>query len=197
MTAYRRPDYTAQVLESLSRCQGVEKWLFLPHVEPGDDRVITMIKQFRACESRPVFNEARLGLNKNSQAAMREAYVHLSHFNVHIEDDTVLSPDYLQFMEWAAETYKDDDKIFSVGAYNELDSPPPESEWFDVKRRDWFTCWGWGTWRKNLNRILDGWSTKNPKSFAWHINHVTKMNLEAPPFGRGGKVQPAGGRLRL
>ena len=26
---------------------------------------------------------------------------------------------------------------------------------------------------------------------------LTKMNLEAPPFGRGGKVQPAGGRPRL
>jgi len=26
---------------------------------------------------------------------------------------------------------------------------------------------------------------------------ITKTNVEAPPFGRGGNVQPAGGRSRL
>jgi hypothetical protein len=127
MTAYRRPDYTAQVLDSLSRCEGVDRWLFLPHVEPGNERVETMIKQFSACESRPVFNETRLGLNKNSQAALQHAQRSCSHFNVHIEDDTVLSPDFLQYMEWACKTYKDDNKIFSVSGYNKLDSVPPES----------------------------------------------------------------------
>ena len=101
MTSYRRPDYTREVLNALAKCEGISDWLFLPNVEPGNDEVIAAFREWDACESRLVVNDKRLGLNKNTHDAVYQAFKLRADVMLHLEDDTVPSPDALHYFDWA------------------------------------------------------------------------------------------------
>lgn len=60
MTAYRRPEYTREVLEALAQCDGIGDWTLLPNVEPGNAEVIAASRDFHACACRLVVNERRI-----------------------------------------------------------------------------------------------------------------------------------------
>ena len=169
MTAYRRPDYTGQVIAALAGCTGVGDWLLLPHVEPGHREVRSIFESIDFCECSPTFNPQRLGLNRNTQAALQHAAASSADFLVHLEDDTVPADDFLEYAAWACDEFSGDASVFTVAGYNNamrVDAPDHHT----IGRRDWFTCWGWGTWRPVLKEMLAKWSFKNPQSFAWHLN---------------------------
>ena len=61
-----------------------------------------------------------------------------------VEDDLILSPYFLQFMNEALEKYKDEDKVASISAFlNPIDCKAPET--FFLR---YFACWGWATWKR-------------------------------------------------
>lgn len=66
-----RPQYTREVLEALANCDGIGDWTLIPNVAPGNADVIAAIRDFKACECRLVVNERRLGLNRNTLAALK------------------------------------------------------------------------------------------------------------------------------
>ena len=131
MTAYRRPAYTREVLAALAQCDGIAAWLLLPNVEPGHEEVIAAFRQWSACESRLTVNKERLGLNRNTQKALVRALLLRAEVVVHLEDDTVPSPDALQYFDWAVrETLipdvksKDGHQITLASGYNKPKSQP-------------------------------------------------------------------------
>ena len=68
-----------------------------------------------------------------------------------LEDDMVVSPYFLEYMNEALEQFVDDDRIISVHGYVypvEIELPEP----FFLPGAD---CWGWATWRR-------GWEIFNP-----------------------------------
>jgi len=101
MTAYRRPAYIREVLAALAQCDGIADWLLLPNVEPGHEEVIDAFRQWSACESRLAVNKERMGLNRNTQEALVRALLLRAAVVVHLEDDTVPSPDALRYFDWA------------------------------------------------------------------------------------------------
>ena len=83
-----------------------------------------------------------------------------------VEDDLILSPYFLQFMNEALEKYKNDDRVASISAFlNPIDCKAPET--FFLR---YFACWGWATWKR-------GWDLFNPdtkellKQMRWRKNH--------------------------
>lgn len=67
-----------------------------------------------------------------------------------VEDDLILSPYFLQFMNEALEKYKDDGRVASISAFlNPIDCEAPET--FFLR---YFACWGWATWER-------GWKLLN------------------------------------
>ncbi len=88
MTAYRRPQYTREVLDALAQCDGIGDWTLIPNVEPGNTEVIAAFRDFHACECRLVVNERRLGLNRNTLAALMRAFHMKADHVVHLKDDT-------------------------------------------------------------------------------------------------------------
>ena len=61
-----------------------------------------------------------------------------------LEDDLVLAPYFLQFMNDALETYKDEDRVGHIQACDfTQDSTLPDT--FLIK---WTGSWGWATWRR-------------------------------------------------
>ncbi len=61
-----------------------------------------------------------------------------------VEDDLVVSPYFLKYMNEALEKYRDDDRVASIDAFlNPIDCVAPET--FFLR---YFACWGWATWKR-------------------------------------------------
>ena len=59
-----------------------------------------------------------------------------------VEDDLILSPYFLQFMNYGLEKYKDDDRVSSISGF----IPPVEEKMPNTFFLRYFECWGWATW---------------------------------------------------
>lgn len=189
MTAYRRPTYTRRVLESLEACDGISECCLWVNCDPGNKAVKRYV---RGATDRAIVNDSRLGLNRNTYAVLSRCLYDLRDIRVdgilHIEDDTVLSPDALRYYMWALRTYGNDEDVFTISGYNKTKKPPEPKDHANVKSRQWFTCWGWAASLHRVAEMLRMWSFKNPKSFATHQNKVVR--------GRRWEVYPVVSRVQ-
>lgn len=94
-----------------------------------------------------------------------------------IEDDIVVSPDFLTFMNAALDAYRDREDIWSISGYtpqlNELKRCNPQGV-FLVPRAQ---CWGWATW-------ADRWETVD-----WEVadfKRLARKKKLQQQFNRGG-----------
>lgn len=192
MTAYRRPAYTRQVVNALADLRGISNCIFIACCEPGHDETWEALQEFDACERQLIRNNKRLGLNKNTREVLvRARKIKDATCHVHVEDDTVLSPDALEYFLWAL-TECDQKNIFSIAGHNRPTIEPPPETTYEARLRLWFTCWGWAMSRKNLTRCLANWCTKNPKSFAWHLNRQVRKSQEFEIHPQLSRVQNIG-----
>lgn len=172
MTSYRRPAYTREVLSALARCDGIAGWVLLPNVEPGNDEVIQEFRNWSACESRLVVNKTRLGLNRNTHAAVLRAHILEADVVVHLEDDTVPSIDALSYFEWAVKDVlmpniksPDGHQILLASGYNKPASEPASDTSRTCRTRPIWTPWGWAVDRSRLGWMIMKWCFRNPKCF--------------------------------
>jgi hypothetical protein len=170
MTAYRRPAYTREVLAALSKCDGIADWLLLPNVEPGYDEVIAAFRDWDACEMRLVVNEKRLGLNRNTHEAVFRAFKLRADVTLHLEDDTVPSPDALRYFDWAVRELlipdvksPDGCQILLASGYNKPKSEPPAARSHDCETRPIWSPWGWAVDRSRLTWLIVNWCVRNRK----------------------------------
>jgi len=179
MTGFRRPEYQRKVLAALSRCEGVENWVLMPQVDPArrKDRregVREVFAEFDACEQRPIFNRDRLGLNRNTQAVLVRAMKLRPDVLVHLEDDTVPSPDALTYFDWAVDQLKGlPERVVLASGYHKLDPGSGAIHYRTADRPIW-SPWGWAVCRRRLIWILKEWCTKNPKCFTCRIKETFK-----------------------
>ena len=82
-----------------------------------------------------------------------------------LEDDMVVSPHFLKYMNEALEQFVDDDRVISVHGYvYPVDIELPEA--FFIRGAD---CWGWATWRR-------GWEIFNPNG-KYLLDELTRRGL--------------------
>lgn len=172
MTAYRRPEYTCEVLAALGRCEGIADWVLMPQIEPGCDETVAAFDGWGWCEIQPIINRSRLGLNRNTQHALGRAFRAKAEMVVHVEDDTVPSPDALRFFEWAIGDVMipnrlswDRHQILLASGYNKPRIQPLESESHQARTRPIWTPWLWGVDSSRLAWLMANWCTANPKCF--------------------------------
>lgn len=172
MTAYRRPKYTREVLTALAQCEGIGEWVFLPQVEPGHEDVIQQFREWNACECRFTVNRTRLGLCRNTHEALFRAYQLRAEVIVHLEDDTVPSPDALRYFDWAIRDVlipdiksTDGHHILIASGYNKPTSAPAIAQANVCVTRPIFNSWGWGVDLTRLRWMLIHWCFKDPKRF--------------------------------
>ena len=61
-----------------------------------------------------------------------------------VEDDLILSPYFLQFMNEGLEKYKDDDRVGTITGF----VPPIKDKLPETFFLKYFQCWGWATWKR-------------------------------------------------
>jgi hypothetical protein len=167
MTAYRRPDYTRTVLKALAKCEGISEWTFLPQLEPGHEEVRQAFTEWSASPMELIVNKDRLGLNRNTHAALSRAYSAGATVLVHLEDDTVPSPDALHWFQSGLAELASEERhsTLLVSGYNRPDQHPPTEHHHLWSRRPIWTPWGWAVDRGRLGFLLEKWCFKNPKCF--------------------------------
>lgn len=96
-----------------------------------------------------------------------------------LEDDLVTSPYFLEYMNAALHHYKNDQKAFSIGAYNfpeQTMSIPSDYSW-DTYASYRCCSWGWGTWADRWKRI--DWDVRDYPTFM-------QDRVAQKSFNRGG-----------
>lgn len=158
---YRRPQKLQKLLDSLSKCKEAQNSQLYIFVDgPKSDEEVEQVRATRrVAKSEGRFrsvtvsaSRGNLGLSGSIVAGVSRVLNTYDRIIV-LEDDLLVSPHFLAFMNDALSVYETTEEVVSVHAYlYPVDSELPET--FFLRGAD---CWGWGTWRR-------GWSLYNPDS---------------------------------
>lgn len=154
---YNRPRHTENMLKSL--LQNPE-WRYSPILIFQDglkndahkvawEETRKVISQYKHDNIELVLREKNLGLAQSiitGVTNLTEKYGRV----IVIEDDLVLSPTFLRYMNQSLDFYENDERVFHVSAYM-----------FPVAKRlpklflyREVTCWGWGTWKRAWKHFI-------------------------------------------
>lgn len=192
MTLCKRPKYTARVLEALAACDGIDGVPVYLMCEPVCDEVVRLAHAFRQpCE---VFVYAEpAGCNINTGYALATGFKHADRV-VALEDDTVPGRDFLRFIRWGLDAYENDKSVFSVCGY-QMTEPHELHRTSEVIRENWFTPWGWATWRDRWDTIRTGWPEKD-EEISWDtVIHRIKLGHRCEVRPIVARIQNIGGEL--
>ena len=169
---YKRYETTKQMLESLLRCpecSDSELYVFMD--EARNDHEAPQVEKVRALfDDIQGFKEVHpypARMNKGMARSVIDGVtlVLQQHESIIVlEDDLVVSPDFLTFMNSAIESYQSRSDIWSISGYTpklkEIEKFDPKGV-FLVPRAQ---CWGWATWR-------DRWETVD-----WDVEDFNKLS---------------------
>lgn len=149
---YSRADHTRSAVESLLRnAEAGESDLYIFSDGPKtaekaaavaeNRRYIHTITGFKSINI--VEREKNRGLANSLIAGITDVINKYGKVIV-VEDDLILSPYFLRFMNEGLEKYKDDDRIGTISAYvPAVNHLLPETFFLE-----YFQCWGWATWKR-------------------------------------------------
>jgi hypothetical protein len=156
---YKRLRYTKQTIESLLNNDLSEKsnlFIYSDAAKSGKDQnlvkeVRDYIKTIKGFNSIQIIErEKNLGLAGSIVSGVTEVMNKFEKIIV-LEDDMIVSPYFLQYMNEALNLYEMEDKVISIHAYvYPVKEKLPET--FFIKGAD---CWGWGTWKRGWELFED------------------------------------------
>lgn len=149
--AYRRPDHLARTLAALAaNPEAAATALSIFCDAARDEAASAAVAQVRDVAAAAtgfasvevVLRPTNFGLARNITEGVSSLMARHERVVV-VEDDIVVSPHFLRFMNEALDLYADDQNVGSVTGYcYPVDGPLPET--FFLRGAD---CWGWATWR--------------------------------------------------
>lgn len=159
--SYNRPDHTRRALEALARCRRLRDCDFYffsdgPRTEPVRPKVEATRQVLR--EFAPIFNARlleqpeNLGLATSIVTGVTQLCAQYGRVIV-IEDDLVVSDDFLDYMIQSLGRYENEPRVKQVGG---LTLSPPKNMSADAFLLPVTTTWGWATWQR-------AW-----EAFSWH-----------------------------
>lgn len=178
LTAYNRPQYLRETLESWSKVRNFKHWPLHVQLEPSDkqDEMIEILRQIDHPRLFITVNNSLQGVLKNPWTGFDRLFRAKRYdFVVRMEDDIVVSTDILEYFEWAMTHFKEDEKVLLVQAES--------GEYGDenlVELSTGFSPYVWGTWQDRwVNKIGPTWdldySTYNgypgrQSGWDWNLN---------------------------
>ncbi len=154
---YKRPDHLERVLHSLSTnilARETQVYIFLdgPRVT---DEMETLLEVRKVAEQKYGFRntqiisrESNLGLAKSIRSGIEFVFT-LHNEIIVVEDDLVLGPGFLKFMNESLNFYQNYRKVASIHGYQYPLAEPISSAVF-LRGAD---CWGWGTWKNRWDTV--------------------------------------------
>ncbi|XDD41526.1 methyltransferase, TIGR04325 family [Leptospira sp. WS60.C2] len=150
---YNRPEHTKRVVDSLlSNKEASQSDLIIYSDAPKNKehlenvvKVRSYLKEISGFQSiQIVEREMNFGLAKSIINGVTEVVSKYGTVIV-LEDDILVSPYFLQFMNKGLETYQKEEKVASIHSYNfPMNTADLEDTYF-IRGAD---CWGWATWQR-------------------------------------------------
>jgi hypothetical protein len=162
--AYRRPDHLRRALDSLAANSGADQTqvsIYCDGAKSATDRqAVEQVREIaRSANDLAKFasvlvieRDHNMGLAKSVISGVTETLG--GHDRVIVmEDDLVVSPDFLDYMNQALELYANNEDVISIHGFM-YSVPPVLPQTVFLRGAD---CWGWATWRR-------GWELFEPDS---------------------------------
>lgn len=158
---YKRPEHTLRALSSLAQChlaQESKLYIFCDGIKsPSDrDRVMearTVVKSQQWCgEVEILEREKNIGLAKSIIAGVTELSNQYGKVIV-LEDDLLLHPQFLEYMNHALERYQNEERVMQISGHMFPADFSCDTDSFFLPS---ITTWGWGTWQR-------AWQHLDPK----------------------------------
>jgi len=201
--AYNRPDHTRQVLESLQRNRLADEsslWIYVDGPKPGAtaatlaaiDEVKKVVREKNWCkEVHIVEATANKGLVRSTTEGVTKMVNEYGKV-IAMEDDGLVSPGFLTFMNDALDFYADEPRVMHISAYTrpDLDTDAVHESTFFFYHT---TTWGWGTWKRAWDKFtpdalavreavkkkgnIKKLNMDNTFEFYWGLYAVAKKNM--------------------
>lgn len=185
--AYKRPEHTLKSLQSLAQnpeASQSQLFIFCEGPKKPDDwglvnQVRQVIRQRLWCkEVHIVEKETNLGCANSIIQGITEVCDRFGRVIV-IEDDLILSPYFLHYMNSALDLYADEPRVMQISGHMFAVELKPET---DAIFLPFTTSWGWATWQrvwKNFDPEMSGYETlrKDRK-----LRHQFDLNGSYPYF---------------
>lgn len=149
---YARVDHLRQTVESLllnPQCSSTRLYVFCdgpktPDVSERTDAVRAYVDQVQgfAAVTR-IYRDENMGLANSIISGVSEV-VARHDLAIVMEDDLVVSPHFLSYMNQGLQLYRDERQVASIHGY----SYPVEEELPDTFFLRGADCWGWATWAR-------------------------------------------------
>lgn len=149
--AYNRPDHTRRCLEALSKCRRIDEcdiYLYSDGPRSADDvqrvdETRRMLHYWSHKLNALVVERAENdGLAKSIVGGVSDLCARYGRVIV-IEDDLIVSPDFIHFMIESLELYEHEERVLQVGGYT---IRTPNQIATDAFFLPISTTWGWATW---------------------------------------------------
>ena len=149
---YNRPEHTHRCIESLTRnALAADSTLYIYADGPKDTTQQTAVDEVRSyLRTISGFKTVNLIERKKNWGLARNIIdgvtTQVNRYGkvIVLEDDLVVAPYFLQFMNDALETYKDEPKVGHIQACD-FTQDPSLPDTFLIK---WTGSWGWATWER-------------------------------------------------
>lgn len=178
--AYNRPEHTQRALDALSKCRKIEDcefYLFSDGPRSNDAKVDVDVTRKVLHEWATDFNARiveqprNLGLAKSIVTGVSELCKQYGRVIV-VEDDLVVSPDFLHYMIQSLDHYENEDQVMQVGGFTL--SPPLEIV-TDAFLIPVTTTWGWATWQRAWQHF--SWEPVNLEAAKLDVEWSNLFNL--------------------
>jgi hypothetical protein len=184
--AYNRPDHTRQVLESLQRNKYADEsllWIYVDGPKPGasEETLAAIAAVKKAVHEKKWCKEVTIieatvnkGLVKSNIEGVTKMVNEFGKVIV-MEDDNLVSPGFLTYMNDALDFYENNPRVMHISAYVR-----PDLRTVNIKEPTFFfyhtRTWGWGTWKR-------AWDKFTPDAMAvWKAvkkkGNIKKLNMD-------------------
>lgn len=189
LTCYKRADYLEVVLDSLksslyySKLNTSDTVLYVS-IDYYDDIISSMIQSIDWIHIKYIVNNPSIGCNANTKQAILMSMAD-NDATIHLEDDTVLTKDSLDFFVSNLDNYHHDNTIISLSGYNRT-TKLDNVNLSEVIKQKHFTCWGCAFWKHKFDIFLNNWipnCNRENNSMSWdsyldkHIFQNEKYNF--------------------
>lgn len=161
---YNRPQHTFRTLEALSENELAKKSILFIYADGAKDNATEetlaqieatrqILKKKQWCkEVHIIESRENKGLADSIKSGVSEI---LNKYGkaIILEDDIVVAPYFLDYMNQGLNLYKDENKVMHISSYL-----PPKGR--NIKLPDTFllsfmSCWGWATWKDRWDLFID------------------------------------------
>lgn len=172
---YNRFNHVRKLIESLERNpEAINSKLYIFSDGPKNFEVESQVKKVReyieSVPKRHIFKDVKIiksDKNKGLATSIIEGVSYV--MNIHgcaivIEDDNIVAPDFLDYMNRALEFYRNDSRIWAISGFSRNISFPINYK-HDIYIMQRISSYAWASWENRWNKTE--WDIKEYPEFLW------------------------------